>query len=255
MKRAITCVFLVACFLSPQKSVAQYTEDLRTSPNGFLPSLVIENSKNHKIRTLRLDHTVWYKVSGSDQFKKGKIDWITDTTVTFKFWDAENITIANRDLTALKIRNGSWPFRFLGSAIIVFAVVSLIAWLNLLFSVEIKERPFGIILIPAVAIILGLTVMNPRRTMKLGEAWNWTIKWTPVMDAFKSGSVIRLTLKNGEVIDKMRTAEMDSEKIVGKQISQDEYGHDVFRSRTILIGDILAIQKYEKKKPEQDRIN
>lgn len=263
MKGVITCLFLGACFLSSQQCVAQYTEDLRTSPNGFLPSLVMENSKNHKIRTLRLDHTVWYKVAGSDHFKKGKLDWITDTTVTFKFWDAENITILRKDLNALKIRKGSWPFTILGSGIIVFGASVLISTLTAFsspsdpFTTLVYSGPVAgtgtAILVSVVATIVGLAVMSPKRTMKLGEAWIWTIKWTPVMDAFKPGSVICLTLKSGEVIDKMRTAEVDPEKIVGKQILQDAYGHDVFRSRTILIGDIGAIQKYEKKK--QDRIN
>lgn len=203
-------------------------------------SLQVENMKTHQRVVLVVGQTAGYKLRSSKHFEKGRITGITDSTISFENKKARECTFMHKDLATFKIPKSTRK-KFKGYVLMVGGT-----WVVVGVSVNPAQGQLAALNIMAYAI--GLVAVGKGHSIKrdkkiyLDESWSWTLRATKPIDTIEPGSIIYVILKNGEIIERIKVEEIDSEKIKGIQISQDSHQQFVYTNRTIMITDMEVIK-------------
>jgi len=233
-------LLIAPCILSltlPLNALAQETGSIKFSRDENPLSLQVENLGTHKKLFFVVGQTLVYKILSSPQFEKGRITGITDSTISLENKKLGNVTIAQKDLTKIKIPK----IRAGGIALMAIGAIGLVA---VAAQGKVQNDASGvvagtlaIVLDVSVPLLVGgaaLVAFNRSQRIHLGPLWA-----LHATSAIVPGNIINVTTKSGEVV-KIKVTRIDSEKIVGNETesSQTHAGQPIHYLRTIRITDI-----------------
>lgn len=236
----ILTVFLITTIFVDQASAQGVGGGYGSVPDSLL-ELKVENIKTHKRILLVVGQNAKYRRRSSTHFEKGLITEITDSTISFENKKSGKGTFMHKDLTAFKVPKSTRK-KFKGYVLMVGG-----AWVLLGVSLNPAQGKLAVLniigyAVGLVAIVKGHSIKRDERVY-LDESWLWTLKAAEPIDTITPGQVVSVTLKNGEIVEEMKVDEIDAEKIKGVQISHNSRQQFVYTTRTIMIADMVVINK------------